>query len=150
MGRCLKRRQLSRDNDCLVDFVLHFRIEVAAFVVRATLRCIIHSRKHCVLHCCVAVKHQEFSHQSEVCIIRCVKNKGTVWLKPVFFVVYFSLLHSMLCFCFSCWLNNFSSFVRSLKDKGRIPVGRTVLEHTSHRLALWHERRARTTTRAGA
>lgn len=146
MGRCLKRWQLSRDNDCLVDFLLHFRIEVAASVVRATLRCIIHSRKHCVL----AVKHQEFSHQSEVCIIRCVKNKGTVWLKPMFSVVYFPLLHSMLCFCFSCWLNNFSSFVRSLKDKGRIPVGRTVLEHTSHRLALWHERRAHTTTRAGA
>ena len=32
-GRCLKHWQLSRDSDCLVGFLLHFRTEVAAFVV---------------------------------------------------------------------------------------------------------------------
>lgn len=72
------------------------------------------------------------SLHSDVCIIRWVKNKGTVWLKPIFFVVYFLLSYFMFCFCFSCWLNDFPSFVRSLKDKHRLPLGSTILEHTHH------------------
>lgn len=70
------------------------------------------------------------SRHSDVCIIRWVKNKGTVWLKPIFFAVYFLLSYYMFCFCFPRWLNNVPSFVRGLKDKHRLPLGYTIPEHT--------------------
>lgn len=77
------------------------------------------------------------SLHSAVCIIRCVKNKGTVWSEAIFFVVYFLLSYFMFCFCFSCWLSFFSSSVRSLKDKHRSPLGCQILEHTPTRSDAW-------------
>lgn len=47
MGRCLKHWQLSRDNDCLVGFHLHFSTEASAFVVRGTLQMYKHIQKQC-------------------------------------------------------------------------------------------------------
>lgn len=44
----------------------------------------------------------------------------------------------MFCFCFPCWLNNFSSFVGSLKDKHRIPWATQYWN--THRPALTHEK----------
>lgn len=77
-----------------------------------------------------------FSPFLDMWIIGFVKNKGIIRLKAIFFVVYFLLSYFMSCFCFPCWLNNFSSFVGSRKDKHRIPW---VTQYwNSHRLAWTH------------
>ena len=92
-GRCLKRWQLSRDSDCLVGFLLHFRTEVAAFVVGATLQCIIHILRRCALHRCYCSTASGTVFPpvlaSDPCVIGFVKNKGGVWLKAISFVVLF-------------------------------------------------------------
>lgn len=128
MGGRLKRWQLSRDSDCLVGFLLHFRSEVAAFVVRATLQCIVHILKQCVLRRCALLQSVRVSFlasfQSDVRIMGFVKNKGAAWLTAISFVVYFfPPVFRVVRFCFPCWLSNFSSFVGGLKDGHRIPLG---------------------------
>lgn len=39
------------------SYISDFRSEVAAFVVRATLQCIIHILKQCVLYCPIPAEH---------------------------------------------------------------------------------------------
>lgn len=142
-GRCLKRWQLSRDSDCLVGFLLHFRTEVAAFVVRATLQCIIHILRRCALHRCYCSTASGTVFPpilaSDPCLIGFVKNKEAVWLKANSFVVLFPPFVSRVSPPphHRCWLNNFSSFAGSLKDKHRIPWVTQLWN--AHWLALMHE-----------
>lgn len=120
MGRCLKRWQLSRDNDCLVGFLLHSRTKVAAFVVTATLHTYSDTLCASVMYCSTAFwKILPTTFIPDVWIIGFVKNKGIIKRPSSLLFFCPPLIFQVLC-C-PCWVNNFPSFVGNWKDKHRIP-----------------------------
>lgn len=103
MGRCLKHWQLSRDNDCLVGFHLHFSTEAAAFVVRVTLQMYktYSETMKWHFHCSISTKQWVLvAAISQMCAyLDVIIIKGTVlWRLAFSSVIYYTPPLIFLCF----------------------------------------------------